>query len=71
LIQKLVGSNFKSMVIDSQYDCIVLFDGVSCSKCKVMYHLYLEVAKKLKNNARIRFFVIDTSKNDGAFFTET
>ena len=52
------------MVIDSSYDAVVIFDSNDCSVCKSLRSIYLDVAQRLTNNRKIRFFYINTSKNE-------
>lgn len=64
LIMQIVANNFEFMVLDSEYDAVVIFDGNQCDYCKVLYKLYETVAHRLQTNRMIRFFIVNTSENE-------
>ena len=66
LVHYAVGATFQNLVIDSEYDAVVLFDGNACKYCKVLRHLYQHAAQRLKHNLNIRFFTINMSRNEVA-----
>ena len=59
-----MASNFKTLVLQSTYDVLVLFDSDQCHQCKALKVIYEEVAERLRNNRYIRFYWINTSKNE-------
>ena len=63
-LHKIVANNFKSLVLDSSYDALVIFDSDECSQCKTLRIIYEEIAERMENNRYIKFYFINTSKNE-------
>ena len=63
-MHKIVANNFKSLVLESSYDALVLFDSDQCEQCKTLRVIYEELAERMQNNRFIKFYHINTSKNE-------
>ena len=63
-LHRIVANNFKALVLDSTYDALVIFDSDQCQQCKTLRVMYEEIAERMQNNRFIKFYFINTSKNE-------
>jgi protein disulfide-isomerase A1 len=61
---KLVGKQFKEVVMDSTKDVLVEYFAPWCGHCKSLAPIYEELATKLKNNANIVIAAMDATANE-------
>ena len=66
-----MANNFKTLVLDSSYDVLVIFDSDECQQCKTLRVIYEEIAERMQNNRFIKFYFINTSKNEILGLKET
>jgi protein disulfide-isomerase A1 len=63
-VYKLVGKTFERDVLKSDKDVFVKFYAPWCGHCKKLAPLYVELAKKLKNNKKLLIAEIDATANE-------
>ena len=66
-VMKLVGTTFKKMVDDDEYDRVVKFYSPVCEYCQKFKPIYEKIAKKYVNanvNKHLKIYEIDITKND-------
>ena len=59
-----MANTFRSLVLESTYDALVIFDSDECQQCKTLRVIYEELAERMQNNRYIKFYYINTSKNE-------
>ena len=67
VVKKLVGTTFKKMVDDDEYDRVVKFYSPVCEYCQKFKPIYEKIAKKYVNenvNKHLKIYEIDITKND-------
>ncbi len=63
-VYKVVGKTFKSEVLDNDSDVIVKFYAPWCGHCKKLEPVFKSLADSLSENKKLKFFEIDSTKND-------
>lgn len=66
-VMKLVGTTFKQMIDDDEYDRIVKFYSPVCEYCQKFKPIYEKIAKKYVNeniNKHLKVYEIDITKNE-------
>ncbi len=60
----VVGKSFKAEVMDNDMDVLVKFYATWCGHCKTLAPIYVEVAKALEHNKKLKLVEVEATKND-------
>ena len=61
---KLVGKAFRHEILDNDLDILVKFYAPWCGHCKKLEPIYKSLAEAQANNKMIKFYEVDSTKND-------